>query len=427
MTFCSILFENSEGSIKEETVKALGFFVDLNLDQVIAAITSTKQEYNLEPFFYTPLSQVKAIQYRQEIARDLENETLKKKVDTFAEEMSVVRRYLALVDKLYYQYHKEGWFLEAVQTYCSAVTCLVDDLNHANLQSRGLLAVREYLTNYANSSGFTSLLAEAKKIKAGLSTIKYCVIIKDSTVKVRKYEAEIDYSVEVEKTFEKFKQGAVKDYRLKLAAASGMNHVEAQILNLVAKLHPEIFARLDDFCVQHSHFLDETIRIFDREIQFYIAYLEYISKIKRSGLTFCYPQISQQSKEIYDYDGFDLALAAKCVSENSPIICNDFCLKGQERILVVSGPNQGGKTTFARTFGQLHYLASLGCPVPCVSSSNLSPPGQKIFIENEPTLSISGTIGRSTSRYRRQGDDRGGRRREDSDRLLSGRVEHPRD
>jgi len=364
MTFHSILFERTEDSIKKETLEAPAFFVDLNLDQIIDTITAGKQEYNLKPFFYTSLNDIDAIKYRQEIARDLENETLLENIKSFALKMIIMRRYLAMIDKLDYKYHKEGWFLEAVEIYCDAVNCLVHDLSLVDLKSRGLLAFRKYLTNYAKSDRFTSLLAETKKLKTDLSTVKYCVLIKGNSVKVRKYESEIDYSPEVEETFEKFKQGAVKDYKVKLSIGSGMNHVEAEILDLVAKLYPDIFFNLNSYCAQDANYLDETISVFDREIQFYVVYLEYIAKIKRAGLKFCYPQISNESKEVYNYEGFDLALANKRITENSSIVCNDFYLKGKERIFVVSGPNQGGKTTFARSFGQLHYLAGIGCPVP---------------------------------------------------------------
>jgi DNA mismatch repair ATPase MutS len=170
--------------------------------------------------------------------------------------------------------------------------------------------------------------------------------------------------IDVEKTFEKFKQGSTKDYRAKFSNSYEMNHIEEKVLDFVAELYPEIFLHLNSYCEQYINYLDETIKAFDREIQFYVAYLEYTLKFKETGLKFCYPKVTNKSKEVYDYEGFDLALASKLIKENSTIVCNDFYLKNSERIFIISGPNQGGKTTFARTFGQLHYLASLGCLVP---------------------------------------------------------------
>jgi DNA mismatch repair protein MutS len=364
MTFHSILFERTEDSIKKETLEAPVFFVDLNLDQMIDAITAGRQEYNLKPFFYTSLNNIDAIKYRHEIMRDLENQKLFEHIKSFAQKMRAMREHLTQANKLYYKYQKERWFLDAVEIYCDAVTGLLHDLILVDVQSRGFLAFREYVTDYANSGRFTSLLAETKKLKADLSAVQYCLLIKGNSINVRKYESEIDYSTNVEETFAKFKQGAVKDYRFKFPTWPDMDHVEAQILELVARLYPDLFFHLDDYCAKNGNYLDETIAIFDREIQFYMAYLEYVARFKRVGLKFCYPQISNTGKEIYDYEGFDLALAYKLMTENSSVVCNDFYLKGKERVFVVTGPNQGGKTTFSRTFGQLHYLASIGCPVP---------------------------------------------------------------
>ncbi len=362
MVFRSILFTDHDQHMEEAGVPDC--FGDLFLDQVIDAITAGREPYNLKPFFYTPLRNVDTIRYRHEVMRDLEDTALLENIKAFAEKMALMRRYAGLAEKVEFKNYREGWFLEAAEVYCQAVVNLAHDLTQASLESRGLQAFREYLMCYIQSNYFTTLLADTRELKAALSTVKYSVIIKDLHVKVRKYAGEPDYTVEIEKTFERFKQGAVKDYRVKVYEESGMNHVEAKILDCVAKLYPDIFAALDAFCARHSRFLDETIRTFDREIQFYIAYLEHITRLREAGLSFCYPEVTVASKDIYNYGGFDLALAYKLLLEGSPIVCNDFYLRGNERIIIVSGPNQGGKTTFARTFGQLHYLASLGCPVP---------------------------------------------------------------
>ncbi len=364
MSFPSILFERPEDFIDERQIDAPDFFVDLNLDQIIAAVTAGREEYNLKPFFYYPLNRIGAIEYRHEIMQDLENAALSEHVKSFSQQMRTVREHLAQADKLHYNYQKEAWFLDAVEVYCDAVNCLADNLSNAALKSRGLSAFGEYLANYAGSAGFTSLLAETKQLKADLAAARYCVLIKGNGFEVRKYGAQSDYSANVEETFAKFKQGDVKDYRVKFSCLPRMNHIESKILDFVAQLYPDTFSNLDSYCAKNSNFLDEAVAAFDREIQFYIACLEYVAVLKRAGLKFCYPRISNNCREVHDYEGFDLALAYKLIGENSAIVCNDFHLTDKERIFVVTGPNQGGKTTFARTFGQLHYLAAIGCPVP---------------------------------------------------------------
>lgn len=367
MAFQSILFETS----KSEETAYLGeqpdCFKDLNLDQIIEAITFNKGEYNLEPLFYSSLQDISEIEYRHEIMRELENSVVIGAIKIFASEMHLMRASLATREKLHCGYQKEWWFLDAVKRYYGAVTDLAQALCSAGLKSRGLKSFCEFVVGYINSGSFQALGADIKKLFDDLASVKYCMWIKDCSIQVRKYENEPDYSLEVIKTFEKFKQEDAKSYLAKFKRPVEMNHIEVGVLDLVAKLYPEVFAELDDFNAKYADYLDPVIVRFDREIQFYVSYLEFIAPFKSGGLNFCYPEVSRESKEICVQDGFDLALASSRLRYNNPvssIVCNDFYLKGPERIIVVSGPNQGGKTTFARTFGQLHFLAGLGLPIP---------------------------------------------------------------
>lgn len=360
-----VLFDEESDRLAALTAERPDFFVDLNLDQVVAAITADWAAYELEPFLHYSLHRIEAIRYRHEVFRDLEDLSLFDHVEAFAHRVRDVRVYVGLANKLYHQFHKEGWFLHAVEIYCEAVKQFARALTDAPVRSRGLLAFRGYFNRYIESPRFTSLLEEAKQLVSDLSRVKYSVLIRDDSFTVRGYEEEADYSAEIAETFKKFQQGAARDYKVKYRyAPEDMNHIEAKILEFVARQNPELFTRLVEYCTRYSEFFDETIAIFDREIHFYIAYLRHIARFKQAGLRFCYPDVSAGSKSVRAGEAFDLALAQKQTSRNVPIVCNDFLLKGQERIIVVTGPNQGGKTTFARMFGQLHYLASLGCPVP---------------------------------------------------------------
>ncbi|MGH7077029.1 MAG: MutS-related protein [Acetobacteraceae bacterium] len=361
-TFRSILFvDGARVAPDSAPPDILG---DLNLDQIIKGVTASREEYDLKPFFYAPLSEANAILYRQEVIADLEGEGLRRLVEEFAAAMRRIREELVRADKLSYKLQKHWWFVDAVGVYCRVVSALAAGLEGIAVASRGLKAFREYLAGLATTESFRSLGTEATRLRERLATIRYSLIIKDDSLSVRAFEDEQDYSVVVEATFRKFAQGEGKEYRVPFRETIELNHVEAAALDFVARLNPELFSELDLFCTGRADFPDPVIQRFDREVQFYLSYLDYVRGLREAGLSFVTPELAIADKRVAVTAGFDLALAKKLAGTGHEIVCNDFHLDGRERIIIVSGPNNGGKTTFARMFGQMHYLALLGLKVP---------------------------------------------------------------
>jgi len=268
VTFYSILFEERDDRASRARQEAPEYFRDLNLDQIIEAITAGNDDYDLKPFFHDSLKTTEAVSYRHEVFRDLEDSQLLGCIKSFASRTQQMRQKLTQAKKLHYKQQKQRWFLHAVKLYCAAVHDLGADLSRLHVASRGLLAFRDHVARYLASGNFSTLVETATTLAGDLAAIRYATLITGTGFEVRKYDSERDYSEQVTETFKKFQQGAVKDYRVDFAGHADMNHIEAKILEFVALLFPEIFAALDRFCLQNQVYADALLMNFDREEPF---------------------------------------------------------------------------------------------------------------------------------------------------------------
>jgi hypothetical protein len=360
----SILYPPEASRAAAGLAGAPACFADLNLDRILAALTASREAYALDAYFCAPPGSLDVIRWRHDVLREFEHEDVAGPLRQFSQQMRIVRQYIEHAEKLHWPRQRERWYLDALALYGRALRTLTVALDGATPRAHGLRALGDFLTACTGAAPFRARAEEAERLLAALREVQTSVCIKGDQVTVRAYVEAADLGAEVEAACARFGHGKAKEPRFALRDEPEMNHIEAKILDLIAELYPDLFAAVSAFVATNVPFLDAEVLEFDREIQFCLAYKDYMERFQSAGLPFCYPRLTTDAGAVDVEQGYELALAGSMLAAGESPVCNDFRLHGEERMLVVSGPNQGGKTTFSRLVGQIHYLASIGLPVP---------------------------------------------------------------
>ena len=340
-------------------------FKDLNLDDVIAEVLRRAKLFDIKKYYYTPLKNKEDIIYRHEVFKDLENKELFDDLNVFSYTMNRKLQELKVAKTVKFEVYKQIELKKKIEDVIEIMRLLVTNLDKYELKSEALKMMKKYVSDFLSSKEVEFVLNDMKLITEEMKKVKYRLAFENGVIKIAKEEKEEVVLDIINDTISAY----LVDNPISFSLDYGQLpvHFLGQIYREIAKMYPIEFKHLELFSKHFDTFIDDVIVGFSNDIQFYISYIEIMDRIKSMGLSFSIPTINEG--HTYCQKGYDMALALKFYVTGAKIVVNDFMYDKGEYALIISGPNQGGKTTFSRYVGQVFYLAMLGLPVSGVSSS----------------------------------------------------------
>ena len=139
----------------------------------------------------------------------------------------------------------------------------------------------------------------------------------------------------------------------------------ADLANVLEKTAIPIADELRQYADLHGHLFTDL----RPALIFYLGAVRFIRRFQTLGLPMCRPQIAAAEERICEVkDSYNVHLLLKHMdaeeTKETAIVRNDLHLGPDGHILILTGPNSGGKTTYMQGAGVIHILAQLGCYVP---------------------------------------------------------------
>lgn len=373
MGFQSILFGAGEPNISKDVPD---FFKDLQLDYLVEKILEQTKEYKTYHYFYAFPGSAELIAYRQQICRDMDSEELCSIFRRFCKDLQESRKIFNLSLDSKGEVASATYHLQAATVYWDALLRLKETLQQRRemLSSDGLQEFAAYIEqelSLQKDNGFEEALQTANRF---FSELNFTLSLDPDKLMVAEQTEE---SKVIKK---KAKEEPLKNYFEELAKLLGQepeekqlamadifpdplhrSHLENELVGILKKSKPQVFREICVFKERFPEIYSPILLNFEEEIQFYLAFQKFKEMTERMGYPMCTPKLSGDGtfsgKEVYD-----IALVWKQSEKDYQVVSNNFFMKQKPSFFVVTGPNQGGKTTFARSLGQAAYFTLMGLP-----------------------------------------------------------------
>lgn len=257
------------------------------------------------------------------------------------------------------------------------------------IKSAGVKAVLGKIESNYNSEDFKQLVGEIGELKSTLKSdiksvtfgLNFDNLMRPTEVMLLSVDKEpIHKQTLFERLFRKDKNAEplsdiyVRKYR------------DGQVAEVDKKLFEELDALGGDYVRRANAAInrcyvectDFLVRL-SPQIDFYVGAKELCERAAKIGLPVCRPKISPKEKRVFICrEMYDPVLSNKTVAmilrgdEARPIGTNDCRMDENARIFLITGTNNGGKTTFIRAAAVNRILAQAGLYV-CAGESEISP------------------------------------------------------
>ena len=152
----------------------------------------------------------------------------------------------------------------------------------------------------------------------------------------------------------------------------GTNDLEAPLFRELKEVNSEYISHLDTAIRAYFKKSTEDILTFENQMSFYIGAKRLVEAVRARGLEMCRPKYLPMEERRMNAKGvFDLSFYIQMVGSDpmgslkGKIITNDCRFDDDGRFFVLTGANNGGKTTYTRAIGIIQVFAQAGIYVPC--------------------------------------------------------------